>query len=300
MTTQHQHTITTNHHHKNPMDASSFIVTGQPLPQYHMTSSNGHLTQQQPHQRASSADSSPTNNTKLRSINESELVLTNQNGSVSRNGSGVAIMPRSHSSDHVAAHFHSRIPMSTTSLSPRMTTASYSNGNGAGNPQYNSSSLSSLGYVSDDLGSLEAPPLMQLAPNATHFYPSRSKNSLATYNGYSSGSSSSGSGNDVSNYADTINGGRVFLQNMSTRNAATQGSSQLRPTSLGLVGTTTTTTTSAGGPGGSRVGVVAPPSSRSALQQQAWFLCPNCKKTFTYSNQDSFDPWFEHIKFCNA
>lgn len=154
---------------------------------------------------------------------------------------------RSHSGDHMS-HSHSTV-------SPSSSASSYTHVS----IPYSSSSLSSLGYVSED----HAPP--QIAPGPSHYYSPRSKSSLGTYSSSSANELCSVSTNSrpypqKSHSQDSIHGG--------------QGS---RPTSLGLM--------NGGGAG------------PQAVPAQQYFTCPNCKRNFTCS-QNSFEPWFQHVRFC--
>ena len=156
-------------------------------------------------------------------------------------------MSRSHAGDHMS-HSHS-------TTSPNSSTSSYTHVS----VPYSSSSLSSLGYVSED----HAPS--QIAPSPAHYYSQRSKSSLGTYSSSSSDLCSVGTNTrphpQKSHSQDSIHGGQSS-----------------RPTSLGLMN------------GGGGAGPQAVPA-------QQFFTCPNCKRTFTCS-QNSFEPWFQHVRFC--
>ena len=68
---------------------------------------------------------------------------------------------------------------------------------------------------------------------------------------------------------------------------ALSGSSYSRPSSLSLVAT-------------SSVESATMSTKLHHQQQQQFFYCPNCKKSFSCVGQDSFDSWFEHVKSCNS
>lgn len=145
-------------------------------------------------------------------------------------------------------------------VSPNSSTSSYTH---ASIP-YSSSSLSSLGYVSEE----HAPS--QMAPGPAHYYSQRSKSSLGTY--------SSSSCNELRSVGTNS---RPHPQKSHSQDSI-HGGQSLRPTSLGLMN----------GSGGGGAGPQAVPA-------QQFFTCPTCKRTFTCS-QNSFEPWFQHVRFCAA
>ncbi len=172
------------------------------------------------------------------------------------------------------------------------------------------STLSSLGYISDDHLTMNSDPSSTVHHHHHHHhsggsapqqhggpthpplspYTPRSKSSLGAYSSLSSGSGSSLGGGGVAfpnkDYmvAPYIPKSRSQenLYGQSTRGH--QSPVPPRPTSLGL----------------SLMGGDLMTSSR--LNQQQSISCPNCRKSFVYvrGEDGAFGPWFEHIKFCSA
>lgn len=184
-------------------------------------------------------------------------------------------IPRSRSSDNVS-NFHSS-DHRTRSSDPvsyshsKMPTASPSTNSAASytNPS-NLSTLSSLGYVSEDPGYSGPSSLIRSAPNLSQHYPPRSMGSFGMTNGSSEGTFSSSGYNSL----------RPRMQKSLSQESAenpTQGQSSVRPTSL-----------------------VLPNSGAPPSQAQQFFSCPNCKRTFSCNSNDTFEPWFNHIKTCGV
>ena len=217
------------------------------------------------------------------------------------------IVPRSMTSELVLTQ-NGNGPMRRLSHSDTTTiaapTANIPTNSGKGNAAPNSASsaastLSSLGYISDDRFTVNSsdsahsgsPAQNQSPGNVGHAhlssspYTPRSKSSLGGYSSLSSGSGSSIGVGGASYYG---NGKDYYIpksRSHESLGAGGQGQGKAvppRPTSLGL-------TLSAGG------------ADITSSQQQS-ILCPNCRKSFTYARgeTDAFGPWFEHIKFCTA
>ena len=165
----------------------------------------------------------------------------------------------SHSSNHIP---HSGM----TSFSSSGSSMSHSN---TSIPRY-STSLSSLGYASNETTSSTDTQFSNHTP-----YP-RSKSSQGSY---------SSTEMEMKNARQSIT-----VTPSKTKDMTMQYSSS-RPNFLSLREEAPINNTGASGSKGSVF-------SKSNMSQQASFSCPNCKKTFSY-NRDTFDPWFEHIRYCN-
>lgn len=164
-------------------------------------------------------------------------------------------MPRSHSSDHVS---NSNDPMSHVSPIQNSTTSSYTN----------TSTLSSLGYVSEDPSYRGPSSMVRSSPNLAHYYSPRSKGNLGTM--------TSSEGTEFSSNGSSYSSVRPRMQKSRSQESA-ETTSSVRPTSL-----------------------VLPNSAVTSLQAQQFFSCPNCRKTFSCNSNDTFEPWFDHIKTCGV
>lgn len=184
--------------------------------------------------------------------------------------------PRSFSSGRV---FHSRSgdPASHSKFS---TNATPSPNSAASSYTHASipSTISSLGYVSEDPSDLGRPSLMRSSAPDLHYYSPRSKGSLGTLSsGEGAELSSSWSGYSSSSVQPYI---QKSLSQESAENIMRVQQSSMRPTSLVLPNT---------GGGASH-----------AQQAQQFFSCPNCKRTFSCTSGNTFEPWFDHIKVCSV
>lgn len=227
--------------------------------------------------------SSPTRDARV----APELVLTTHNSN-SATGPSSTRTSHSHSSDyeshshstdqqqhHHRHPAHSQTRTSMTSLVPSVFSSNVSpppTSTSSGHTQnHHTSSLSSLGYASDERNGMESlGSLVRSTPNLVYCYPSRS-------------SELSSSGKRA----------RAQMQQKSLSEDANEslGSELLpRPTSLGLISR-----------GGGAVGV---PPLRGHAQvvggQHQLLPCPNCKRILPVHEQESSESWFQHIKFCST
>lgn len=202
----------------------------------------------------------------------SDLALNNGLDGTYRRGESLAsgeFVSRSRSTSYVP-HSHSGTSSSTStdmvvnggnamSGSHSGTSASLSHSNTA--LHYNvPSSLSSLGYGSNDSSSLDSHSL-----NHTH-----------RHTPYTSRTRPAGPSEMEVVHRD--------MPDLKPSKTALGRSSSFtsRPSSLSL------TPKTSGAPGTSMGG------------KAQYFYCPNCKKSFSCAGKDSFDSWFDHVKFCNA
>ena len=160
------------------------------------------------------------------------------------------------------------------------------------------STLSSLGYISDDSIRVNSDPIPpshahNMPPSSLsswkHHQTPRSKSSMGAYSSLGSHSAGSLGVGGVASRTGHTHGHSDYMvapyipKSRSHDNLQHNGfssSAALRPTSLGI------------------------PLEGGAATNPQSILCPNCKRSFAYSRAgqqgNAFGPWFEHIKQCTA
>lgn len=191
------------------------------------------------------------------------------------NGTGYS-SSYSNSNGHIVPHSGDLVSSSTNST---MSSCSHTSSPNITTTAALTNSTSSLGYVSDtDLQHLNHTP--NHTPNHIHHHHNHHRRN-SHHNHHHRALRSKSSQDSYASMETGINTSKS-LSPESTDYDQTMTSLLNRPNSLSL----------------DNLKQHQQQQERQQQHQGQHFLCPNCKKAFIHS-QEGFDPWFEHIKYCN-
>lgn len=262
--------------HSRSLDQLDVISRSQHAPH---PSHNHHMTDHVTKTGAGSG-SLKSNSLSPGALRSSELVLNSSAENITAlrresltsnntNGSYPSQVQRSHSGNYTShstasgSYHSSLVPSGSMGSGSRSgNSVTYSN---TSVPFGGPTSLSSLGYGSNDSSSMDSHSMSHTHRHTP--YASRSRNNMGT------------SASELESLS------HEFSDHQISKAALGRSSSFTRPSSLSL---------------GAKNAGSAAMGPRTHQQQQQFFYCPNCKKSFSCVGQDSFDSWFEHVKGCSS